>query len=220
MFSVIFDMDGTLIDTMSAYVAAWEAGGQEQGIEGMGAYVSVVCGMNDAGWLGFIKEKHPSIDTARFYDFTRRYVLENAELKYMRGAVELLEFLRANNIKCAIASGSSKETVEHHIKALKGERYFDAYACGSEVENGKPAPDVFLLAAERLGVKPSECYVFEDSSNGVISAYVAGMRAIGIADIVPFGEKAKALLWRELSHLGEAIEMFEKLIKGESCFHI
>ncbi len=213
MFSVIFDMDGTLIDTMSAYVKAWEAGGMEQGIEGMGEYVSVVCGMNDAGWLAFIKERHPSIDTARFYDFTRRYVLENAKLGFKRGAVELLEFLKSNGIKCAIASGSSKKTVEHHMKKTDAGKYFDAYACGDEVEHGKPAPDVFLLAAQRIGAEPCDCYVFEDSSNGIIAAHHAGMRAIGVADIVDFNEKAKPLIWRELSHLGEAVELFCKLIK-------
>ncbi len=213
MFSVIFDMDGTLIDTMSTYVEAWEAGGREQGIEGMGAYPSVVSGMNDAGWLGFIKEKHPSIDTDKFYRFTRQYVIESARTKFKSGAVELLEFLRDNGIKCAIASGSSEDTVEHHMKALGCGHYFDAFACGSEVEHGKPAPDVFLLAAERLGVKASECFVFEDSSNGVIAAHAAGMKAIGIPDIVEFNDRAKPLLYKELTRLDEAIEIFEELLK-------
>ncbi len=213
MFSVIFDMDGTLLDTQRICIPAWEAAGRDQGIEGMGEYIQHVCGMNKAGYLGYAKEKQPSLDVDRFYSFTRQYIYDNLEVRYKKGAVELLEFLRANGVKCAVASGSSRESVEHHIKAVGGEKYFEAYVCGMEVEHGKPAPDIFLLTAERMGARPEDCFVFEDSSNGIISAHAAGMRPIGIADVAPFDDRAKPLLWRELSHMGEAVEIFKEIMK-------
>ena len=90
--------------------------------------------------------------------------------------------------------------------------YFDAIVGGNEVINGKPAPDIFLLAAERLGVKPCECYVFEDSSNGIKAAYNAGMKPIGVPDIAKLDSETKKFLFAEIGQLDEAIAVFEKMI--------
>ena len=76
---------------------------------------------------------------------------------------------------------------------------------GDDVTNGKPHPEPFLTAAKRLGVSPNDCFVFEDSSNGIISGYRAGMRCIGVADIAPFSDEAKKMIFREYNSLDEAI---------------
>lgn len=215
MFSVIFDMDGTLLDTQKICIPAWEYGGKEQGIEGMGNYIPSVCGMNKAGWSGYILERHPDIDIDLFNRDVRRYISEHGEVRFKRGGRELLDLLKANGIKTAIASGSSRESISHHLGVVGASDDFDTVVGGMDVERGKPEPDIFLLAAEKLGAQPSDCFVFEDSANGVRAGFRAGMRVIGIKDIVDFPEDAKKIMWRELSDMYEAIPIFEELIKTQ-----
>ena len=88
---------------------------------------------------------------------------------------------------------------------------FDVIVGGKDVENGKPAPDIFLLAAQKLGVNPEDCFVIEDSENGIRAGAAAGMKCIGIPDIVSFSEEVKALMAAQFSSLDEAIGLFEKL---------
>ena len=76
---------------------------------------------------------------------------------------------------------------------------------------GKPSPDIFLLAAEKIGAKPSDCFVFEDSINGIIAGHNAGMKCIGVPDIAPFPEKIKEMM-TELKTLSEAIEILKKYL--------
>ncbi len=212
MFSVIFDMDGTLLDTQRICIPAWDYAGQKQGIFGMGAYIPSVCGMNSTGWSRFVSDRHPDIDMERFNLDVRNYVLEYGNIVYKAGAEVLLDFLSEHNIKTAIASGSSRESIAHHLAVVGASERFDAVVGDRDVERGKPAPDIFLLAAEKIGAVPSECFVFEDSENGVRAAYAAGMRVIGIADIVPFSEEVKGLMYRELDSLDEAVNIFREMV--------
>jgi beta-phosphoglucomutase-like phosphatase (HAD superfamily) len=81
---------------------------------------------------------------------------------------------------------------------------FDAVVCGDEVSRGKPAPDIFLLAAERLGVRPSECAGFEDSPAGLRSLHAAGIRSIFIKDLVEPEATVLSTVWRRYESLAEA----------------
>ena len=211
MYRVIFDMDGTLLDTQQICIPAWDHAGMQQGIEEMGRYIPSVCGMNAQGWGAFVLARHPEIDMQRFNLDARNYVLEHLEIRFKSGAPELLRYLWGKGVKTAIASGSSHESIEHHLRELGVYERFDAIVGGHDVEHGKPAPDIFLLAAEKIGADPFECFVFEDSANGVRAGHAAGMRVFGIPDIAPFSDEVKALMYRELSDLSEAIEIFENL---------
>lgn len=213
MFSVIFDMDGTLLDTQKICLPAWEYGGNKQGITGVGNLIYKVCGMNENGWTNCLLENFPQIDTVQFKKDAREYISKNGKLALKKGAKELLDFLKENNIKIGLASGSSITTIEHHLKEVNVRDYFDAIAGGLEVENGKPAPDVFLLAAKRLGADPWDCYVFEDSANGILAGHNAGMKCIGVPDIVDFESSVKELMTAEFTSLDEAIPLFKKLVE-------
>lgn len=212
MFSVIFDMDGTLLDTQQICIPAWEYGGRKQFINGVGEHIYSVCGMNETGWTNYLLENFPSLDVTVFKRDVRKYILDNGQVRYKKGAVELLEFLKANNIKIGLASGSSQASIEHHLKEVGGFEYFSAIAGSHDVVNGKPAPDVFLLAANRLGVNPADCFVFEDSANGIIAGHAAGMKCIGVPDIKPFDEEIKKLMFCELQSLDQAIEIFKGML--------
>jgi len=183
MFSVIFDMDGTLLDTQRGIVPAWEHAGKIQGLSGVGSHVQKVCGMNQEGWSNYLRTEIPALDIERFKSEVHDYIIANMRIRFRPGAEALMEFLDNNSIKYAIASGSTMKSVEHHLRELGAFERFAAFACGNDVKNGKPAPDVFLLAAKRLGVSPESCFVFEDSSNGVRAAHKAGMKVFGFPDI-------------------------------------
>lgn len=211
MFSVIFDMDGTLLDTQRICIPAWEYAGSLQGITGAGDCIKFVCGMNKAGWSKYLLDTYPNLDVERFADEAREYILKNLVIEFKKGGRELLEFLKEKGIKIGLASGSSRISVEHHLNEVGVLGYFDAIVAGPEVENGKPAPDIFLLTAKKMGVDPNTCFVIEDSSNGVRAGYNAKMKCIGIPDVVPFDEGTKAMLYRECENLLEVIDIFKAL---------
>ncbi len=212
MFHVIFDMDGTLLDTQSICVPAWDYAGEKQGILGMGSAIPNVCGMNEIGWTAYLEEHFNTLDIPLFKKTMRDYIIENGKVTYKKGAEELLAFLREHGIRLALASGSSHASINHHLNEVGAMDVFEVRVGGKDVEHGKPAPDIFLLAAEKMGVDPKDCFVFEDSSNGIRAAHAAGMKAIGIPDVAPFSEETKKLMVAHLESLDEAIEIFKKLV--------
>ena len=92
MFAVIFDMDGTLLDTQKNYIPAWENGGRIQNVEGMGGHIYNVCGMNEEGWTNYIKTHFPTIIIDKFKSDTLKYISEHGETRLKKGALELLDF--------------------------------------------------------------------------------------------------------------------------------
>jgi HAD superfamily hydrolase (TIGR01509 family) len=212
IFSVIFDMDGTLLDTQRIFIPAWEELGRAQGVVGMGAHIPYVCGCNEPTWTKYIEDNFPTIDIPLFKKQARQYVIDNLVVKFKSGSKEILEFLKANNIKIALASGSSHESINHHLAEVGATEYFDVIVGGLDVQNGKPAPDIFLLAAEKLGVAPETCFVLEDSENGIRAGYAAGMKCIGIPDIAEFGDSVRDMMCAECPSMFEVIDFFSEFI--------
>ena len=212
MFSVIFDMDGTLLDTQKICVPAWDYAGDNQGYKNVGKHIENVCGMNEKGWTDYLLKHFPNIDINKFKSEMRQYIIDNLKVRYKKGAPQLLEFLKKNNIKIAIASGSSRETIKHHLTEVNGLEYFDAFVGSHDVLNGKPAPDVFLKAAQLIAANPEDCFIFEDSANGIIAGHNAGMKCIGVPDIVEFSQEIKNIMFAELQDLSEAIPILEKYL--------
>ena len=211
MFSVIFDMDGTLLDTQRICIPAWDYAGKKQGYENMGRFIPELCGMNQPAIEKFLNENFPNIDAKLLWEDSKEYIIKNLTVRFKDGAKELLDYLKNRGIKIGLATGTSRPSTLHHLNAVGAVDYFDASICGPEIENGKPAPDIFLKVAELLGVKPETCFVFEDSQNGIIAAHAAGMKAIGIPDIAHFSNETKSLMYCELKSLHEAIEIFDKM---------
>ncbi len=159
-----------------------------------------------------MRDNFPTMDVDRFSKDAREYIIKHLVVRYKTGGEELLKFLKANNVKMAIASGSSRESIEHHLNAVDAFKFFDVIIPGTAVENGKPAPDIFLLAAQKMGVDPEDCYVLEDSANGILAGHSAGMKCIGIPDIIDFNTETKALLTAQFLNMNEALNFFKKLI--------
>ena len=211
-FSVIFDMDGTLLDTQKIYVPAWEYAGRLQGVEGAGEHVHRVCGMNDEGCRRYISEAFPTVDASAFRTAMLDYVEKNCVIKFRDGAKELLDFLKENGIKIGLASGSAQNIVDRNLKEVGITGIFDGIVSGAEVENGKPAPDIFLLAAKRMGVDPHTCFIFEDSPHGIKAGHTAGMKCIGFPELVPFDEETKKLMIAQVNDLSKAIPILKEYL--------
>ena len=214
MLSIIFDVDGTLLDTQRIFIPAWDYAGGLQGIEGMGAHLPNACGMSDSGCIAYLEDNFPTLNVPAFRAVVHDYITQNRVLRWKAGATELLAFLKSQGVKVALASGTNLSSVRRYFEKLDALHLFDVIVGGDEVENGKPAPDIFLLAAERLGVSPRDCIVFEDSKGGVTAAHSAGMRVVGVPDVSPFSDQIKGLLLAEFESLTQAQPYIENLIFG------
>lgn len=122
-------------------------------------------------WRVLARKKHEL-----YVDFLRN----SPDLKPIDGIVELLAELKKRGYRIGLGSSSVMENIRLVLTRFGIMDYFDAIAAGSEVENAKPAPDVYLLAAQRLGIAPACCTVVEDATAGVMAAKAAGMRCIAI----------------------------------------
>lgn len=184
--AVIFDMDGTLIDSMwiwpeidEAYLGKYNLTRPErfhEGMEGM-SYTEVAQYFLDIfPTLTLSKEEVMDEWTQMAHD---RYTTQ-VELK--RGAGEFLAFLKEAGIKTGIATSNGRRLVDDTLEALKIRPLFDSVKCACEAGAGKPAPDVYLLVAEELGVHPRHCLVFEDVPMGILAGKNAGMAVCAVED--------------------------------------
>ena len=212
MLSVIFDMDGTLLDTQSISVPAWKYAGERNNCKEVADHVSYVCGMNVEGVKKYISEHFPDLDWTAFRSDVLSYIDENLVVKYKPGIKELLDFLKESGVKIGLASGSDKSKVMEFLNSVGATEYFTAIIGGDEIEKGKPDPEIFLKTAALMGVNPCDVFVFEDAKNGIIAGHNAGMKVIGIPDFAPFDDEAKSFLFKELNSADKAIDILKELL--------
>lgn len=181
--ALISDMDGTLVDSEPLHAKAYQqVMSQWFGIRVRLAEFHQFTGATDAMIVAHLVEKHklgmpPSV----------LLMLKEARLKELMdvakplpGVVSTLARARKLRLKRAVASSATLGCIENVLKVLDLRQHFSVIASGEEVPLSKPAPDVFLLAATRLGVDPRDCIVLEDSHNGSRGADAAGMLCVGI----------------------------------------
>jgi len=179
--SVIFDLDGLLVDTEKLHCLAYQMALQEYGCpisETEYAEHWVRFGRGITDWVesrGLGLDPH----AVRARKSEHYLTLLRSSLRPMDGALELLAALHGA-MKLALASSSYRDAVDGVLNGLGIARYFDAVVSGLDVPAVKPAPDIFLKAAEVLGVAPVHCLVLEDAEKGVIAAHRAGMRCIAV----------------------------------------
>lgn len=209
----IFDMDGTLFDTEKLYRQAWLDVAEEFGEEKNYDLPTAVSGTNlDEYTRQVIKNFYPNIDAekyiARVLEIAREVPEKNLDL--MTGAEEILKFFKASGVFMAVASSAPVAVIEKNLakKNLRG--YFKILVGGDKVQNGKPAPDIFLLAAKELNLPPNDCYIFEDSFNGIKAANSSGGVAIMIPDTVQPTEEIKNLCAAIFPNLNEARRAIEE----------
>lgn len=179
--TVIFDLDGLLADTEPLHCRAYQDALQSEGASLTEAdYIEhwVRSGKGIADWVAL---HGLNIDplALRVKKSARYLELLASSLRPMDGALELLKVLDGNKT-LALASSSYQDAVDGVLEGLNIAHYFKAIVTGLDVPRVKPAPDIFLTAARRVGAVPSECVVIEDAEKGVLAAYQAGMSCIAV----------------------------------------
>lgn len=184
----IFDMDGLLLDTERVYRDSWIETAKAFHQPVIPEFPKAVSGTNGESMARVIRQWYPEVDPWAFMDdciarVNDRVDREGPEVK--TGVREILSGLRRRGAKIAVASSSGRDRILSNLGAVGLLEFFDVVVSGQEVAQGKPAPDIFLLAAERCGCAPEDCCVFEDSLNGIRAAIAAGCGAVMVPDLTP-----------------------------------
>lgn len=183
MKAFIFDMDGVIIDSEPMHNATLSEMLKEYNITADEDYMFTLSGLNISAMYHKVKkEKGLSIPADIFIDEYNSRILSHVQtnkIEAINGIYKLLLDLKKYNVPTAVASSSPIEFIKANIAKLNFNEYFQFLLSGNEVKHGKPAPDIYLTAAQRLDVLPQECIVLEDSHNGVTAAKAAGMTCIG-----------------------------------------
>jgi HAD superfamily hydrolase (TIGR01509 family) len=187
--AVIFDMDGTIIDSEPIYREVNQEIYGKYGFKLSQEDYDRHMGANLKDIWEDILERHQVKEEFSHYkveDFMEDHIHESyqglaeaEDLELMPGVKEWFDFLKDHGYKMIIASSSYAPVIEHVYQRFELDQYMEGYVDGNAIENGKPAPDIFLKAAEKMGVKAEECLVIEDSEHGVNGAQKAGAKVIG-----------------------------------------
>lgn len=186
-------MDGLMIDTERLHHESFKAVLEEYGITPQPNKQGVIhiSGISAAdNWDRFKQQYGFEEDTTVLSRKKNElhYKFLKDKVTAMPGLIDLLKLLRANKFEIGIASSSIRPHIDLVVKTLGISNYIGAIASGDEVTHSKPAPDIFLKAASKLGVSPKECVVFEDAMNGMKAAKAAKMRVIVVPNIFTLHE--------------------------------
>lgn len=206
---VIFDMDGLMLDTEPIYWASMQQAARELGYSFDDEMRAAFIGRSIPAWQATLVQTFGA-DYPQFRS-RRRQLWEQHVRKFgapqKAGLDELLNQLEEDGLPKAVATSSTRPDALLCLGRLAGR--FDAIVTGDEVTRGKPAPDIFLLAAQRLALSPQHCLALEDSEAGALAALAAGMTVIIVPDLKqPSGEVAAQ--HRVCSSLHEVRELFHR----------
>ncbi len=208
--AVLFDMDGTVLDTEKILKRMLARAAEDLGITlDIETDFPFMLGRGPAETIAYYKQKYgESFPGEALWD--RRWQIYDAYVEqngvsYKKGAPEVFADLREMGVKTAIATSCEASRLEGYKRFCPLDQQVDEIVTLREVKNPKPAPDIFLLAAKKLGVDPSECAVVEDAESGIRAAHAAGMLPIFVPDLGPKTPVFADKIGMELSDLTELI---------------
>jgi len=182
--AVLFDLDGVLIETELQTFKFYQSYLKDHGIELKDADFIYKAGRKSVDfWKDVLtEEQQKTINTSEITRLKREKfnTAPDQFIGRVAGGVELLELLQRHKYKMALASQNERRMIETAVNWLNVKKYFSEILSIEEIKNLKPSPEIYLLAAKRLGVKPNNCIVIEDSKDGVNAAKNAGMACIGL----------------------------------------
>lgn len=199
--AVIFDLDGTLVDSMWIWPAVDIDYLKKYQLTMPPNFHAPMEGMSYTETAQYFLDTFPSleqtIEEVQQEWTTMAYELYTHKVPLKPGVGNFLGTLKAHGIKCGIATSNGRELVDATLKALDIEHYFASIRTSCEVAAGKPAPDVYLKVADDLQVEPGKCLVFEDVPNGIMAGINAGMTVCAVEDDFSLSQ---AVQKRQLAH--------------------
>ena len=210
--AALFDMDGTITDTEKLNVRFWVEAGKVFGFDVADDDIIFIRSLEAKLCAEYLGRTYPGFDYYEVREERRRLMREHVDrygIEAKPGVREILDYLRQEGIKIGLATATKYENAERYLKYLGIFDLFDEVICTSMVKRGKPLPDVYLYACERIGAKPEECLAVEDSPNGVRSAHDAGCITVMIPDLTPVDEEMRGLIDAEASSLMELRDMLK-----------
>ena len=185
----IFDWDGVVVDSCKEHLDSWRMLAEAHGHTIPENFMLDTFGKRNVEiipdilkWTSDPSEVQKMSDEKEVY---YRKIVADRGIPTVEGVREFLAKLRDAGVPCAIGSSTPRENLEQALEKLGLSEYFAAAATMEDVEHGKPAPDVFLCAAEKIGVPPRKCVVFEDSEAGIDAAIAARMKSVAVATTHP-----------------------------------
>jgi len=210
--AVIFDMDGLMLDTERLSIPLWTEAGIEFGYTITEEIVLRMVGISSKKTRELLLDEFgpdfPYDSICEEFRLLVKKKIEKNGVPKKYGLDFLLDQLTSAKIPLAVATSTRRATAVEMLRKAGILDRFSAVICGDDVANGKPAPDIFLLAAEKLGVLPSDCIGFEDSPAGLKGLRSAGIRSIFIKDVIEPPQDVLAAVWRRCNNLEEAAKLF------------
>lgn len=196
MNSIVFDMDGILFATEALSDRLWKEMMEEINMPEMVTALQQCRGRNRTDTRTFFSKNYPNFPYVQMETEKRRRMLAELDkhgMPIMKGAESLLQALQAADWHVALATSTSRKTTMHHLALSGFVQYFDVIVTGDQITHGKPHPEIYQTACEKLQCCPTETYAVEDSENGVKSACAAGMRVLMVPDQVAPTEELRQM---------------------------
>lgn len=212
---VIFDMDGLMFDTERMWATFWEPALAALGLEYKEGLAEAERGTAGETSRNIVRQFYgEDCDANAIIDSLHRVADEEFQKPVPKkpGLDELLAWLDANHIPMAVASSSRVHVIEGNLNNWGLNHYFKALVSGQQVKHSKPDPEIFLLAAEKLGTVPAHTLVLEDSYNGVRAGAAGGFVTVMVPDLLPADDEMRGLYTMECASLNEVLA---KLKTGE-----
>ncbi|MGI6084307.1 MAG: HAD family hydrolase [Acetivibrionales bacterium] len=181
--ALVFDLDGVIIDSERISTEVTLQILKDAGVESDSDEISKFVGMqNEKMWTILIDRYQIKEFVEQLMKKQKDYIIEwflNGELEPIDGVMELLEEARRKNLKIGLATSAPRDYAEYILNKIKAAEYFKVLVTSDEITKSKPDPEVYITAANALGIKPGECVAIEDSTAGIQAAKSAGMKCIG-----------------------------------------
>lgn len=197
--TVIFDMDGVLIDTETICARAWQKSAELNQIQDIKTAIVSCIGLNETDTKAYFMSKYgETMPYQQFKEDSSRIFYEIADregVAVKTGVYELMHYLKQQGFRIGLASSSREYSVRLHMGKAKLTDNFEILMTGDKVVHSKPDPEIYLKACEAIGAEPEETIAIEDSFNGIRSAYRAGMKVIMVPDMVKPTEEIRTMLY-------------------------
>ncbi len=207
---IIFDMDGVIFDSELIALEGWVRLGEKYGLTDVEHNAKKCIGRSTKDSMRILDEAYgDKIAVTTLYGECKTVVKEiiaERGLPIKPGAEQLLKWLNSNNVKTALASSTSYDTVVRQLTEAGLIDYFRIIVGGDMIENSKPCPDIYLLACDKLGVNPARTFAVEDSYNGILAAHAAGMMPILVPDLIEPNEEMLIKSYRKFDDLVQFLE--------------